>query len=95
MKRLRKLLQAATPGEWYRLHASIGAGDYGKDGPQYEVMREYKTEDAQLIVAMRNCLPELLDVVDAAARFIETDLIADHFNLVNTVAALDKKLEGL
>ncbi len=38
---------------------------------------------------------ELLDVVDAAARFIETDLIADHFNLVDTVAALDKKLEGL
>ena len=68
---LRELLAKATPGPWTYPNAQFGSGFafYGKDDEQ--IMRasehwstlEPSDEDAALIVAAVNSLPELLDAL--------------------------------
>ncbi len=94
MKRLRELLQAATPGIWedfiqngkYRLY-EFGADKFFGDN--------LSPQDAQLIVAIRNCLPELLDVVEAVQSTHRIDPGALSVRATRALVALDKKLEGV
>ena len=62
--RLRKLYEAASPGDWDWQEFD---GTVFHSGLAYCEVSELSTpEDAALIVAMRNHLPLLLDLVEAA-----------------------------
>lgn len=62
IKNLRDLAERATPGPW---RTGPGAHGYAVRGDGYlaGVMR---SDDAELIAAMRNALPELLDAAERA-----------------------------
>lgn len=76
--RLRELERAATPGPWVPDDTSDGhSDDLGREvstgwfrrGPGQVDVGDYNTltyADAAFIAALRNLVPELLDVVDAA-----------------------------
>ena len=63
---LRRLLDAATPGQW----EPEGSQVWGPDGVLVAAVREHSIivdrPDAQLIAAAVNALPDLLDQLDAA-----------------------------
>lgn len=72
LQALRELLDAATPGPW-ELEMDDDGYHYRICAPSLTVSfrsingdEGLLTDDAQLIVAMHNCLPELLAVVEAA-----------------------------
>ena len=80
-KELRKLLDAATPGPW-ELWTSCSwrrfCGPRGSMVIEPVIQRSdnhpdlvVSAEDAALIIAMRNNLPELLNRLDAQALFLE------------------------
>jgi hypothetical protein len=121
ISKLKELLDAATPGPWSlsydsrhnRLYVVASTGDYmigekhrniiASDG-DYAGSNNFKS-----IVAMRNALPELLAVVEAARPLMEkalevataNDLCGEDDPCLHTVAdamydalqALDNKLE--
>ena len=83
-ERLRALEAAATKGPW-----RAGLWGNGEHVPGLEhifmdaaeiTIQDVLSEDAALIVAMRNALPELLDTIDQQATRIE---------------ALERQVEGL
>lgn len=102
LNRLRELLDKATPGPWN------GYDDSGSTGRQ-EIVASGVTvarcyvgnpngrNDAQLIVALRNCAPEMLAVVDAARRIDQWsgDLYEFDYDIIrDALAALDAKMGG-
>lgn len=78
---LRALLAKATPGPWARERAlgfDLGCdAEVVIDSPSTETWNIVHADDADanLVVAMRNALPELLDAVDALK--VAEDLIDD------------------
>lgn len=90
IERLRELEEAATPAPWIVEHACV-------NGPVYRIAGEYEPvipQDAKLIAEMRNALPKLLAVVEAAkGATAERDKIkrAGHINsLKHALAALEE-----
>ena len=83
VEKLRELTRAATPGPWVDGAGDIFAEDtLGEDGMvrdgECEVASCYsrnRIEDEALIVAMRNALPALLDVVEAARAVEESESV--------------------
>jgi hypothetical protein len=89
VEKLRALLAKATPGEWDVQHEHDGgAGDrrsmvmaetplHGHDVigifDDERVSSQCAKANAELIVAMRNSINELLDVADAAQHWADSD----------------------
>lgn len=95
INKLKALLDAAAPGPW-SLKVRDGSW-YTLNGSEYSVCIQYQDcdeapdlEDAQLIVAMRNVLPELLTVVEAVQASN-----TNNSNIRQALAALEEKLKGL
>jgi hypothetical protein len=62
LSKLKALLDAATPGPW----SAAECKRYGCNALSVQLEPYSSATDAQLVVAMQNCLPELLAVVEAA-----------------------------
>jgi hypothetical protein len=87
IQRLKELHEKATPGPWrISLSGSVQSvsGDHARDG------------DGDLVVAMRNALPQLLAVAEAAQVLLECKpgdpearFVHRHLDLRQAVAALD------
>ena len=103
--RLRALLAEATPGPWQATEKRGKRDGYVRSGDRTLAdMRLRNGEaDAALIVAAVNALPALLDVADAARRFVamqDADDVTDEYataayvGLVGTVAELDLAAHG-
>ena len=89
---LRRLEKAATPGPW-----AVESDGVYNDTRSYMVVplgdSEQDDADAALIAAMRNALPALLDVAEAAQAVCGTDNISTaHWDALD--AALTKLKEG-
>lgn len=86
--------------ERYRTKALVGHDDDGRDAEAHglwvatQMHTATENADAELIAAMRNALPYLLDVVDAAQRLDTNGRDTDKRRLRAALKALDKHLNG-
>ncbi len=72
--RLRALHEAATPGPWFGGPGeSVYAGEEHPRGSYIADTFGVGGDDAALIAAMRNALPALLDVAEAARDFADAE----------------------
>lgn len=69
---LRRLNEAATPGPWgHNAHGTVARIERHMDDWSDSVACRCESQDADLIAAMRNALPALLDVIEEADREVE------------------------
>jgi len=97
LSKLKALHEAATPGPWFRDGSTFHEGDcQSQHRPEYSYPGAYcncdtaNTESAALIVAMRNCLPELLAVVSAAEAVYNNAHLKTYTEFTTSEAALGK-----
>ena len=89
LKELRRLLDAATPGEWKQDASLVYAG--GFHGDCFDTEQWCASEaDAALIAALVNAAPALLAVVEAAHEVIRGAKQEDPWNEIED---LEKALE--
>ncbi len=72
LSRLRALHEAATPGRWERDDKRVLGGPRGDETASC-TWSEAPCQNAALIAAMRNTLPALLAVAEAADRVVLAD----------------------
>lgn len=83
VEQLRQLEQAATPGEWRVETYEDGSGAFVVRGMQYLIAEARPSDhgdqgNARLIAAMRNALPALLDIAEAAQDVVPSTEFLDH-----------------
>jgi hypothetical protein len=93
IERLRELLEKATPGPWEStdkdgLYANIREPTIEAESGRVADM--YDLCDAALIVAMRNTLPALLEVAEAAKAYSESGGFDEKLWLDGALAKLDQ-----
>lgn len=107
LAQLREALEKATPGPWNRgrqthpeaanelnwVEATITTPTGGVYREQVCVMRQFRGDDAALIVMLRNLAPALLEVADAARDHDHINLLEDEIAACPICAALEK-LDG-
>ncbi len=99
IQRLRELEATATPGPWEAFAGSVIRGTreayhhpLNDDGtPYYRYVGIRESEDAVLIAEMRNRLPKLLAVVEAARTYIDNNGGENGPTLWHALAALEDK----
>ena len=102
---LRRLHEAATPGPWRTsredMDSFVGSSDGGLESVAYiyrdpadriPVIGTSYRNDSRLIAAMRNALPALLSIAEAAEAWLERGSTLDtHAALRATLAAVRKE----
>lgn len=96
MTDLRELEKAATPAPWTNsknTHRNVFTRDERGNVAEF-VASCTTTEDSLFIAAMRNALPYLLDVVDAADR-VRSDIRAGYEVGIGATGQLNRALNAL
>ena len=96
--RLRELSGKATAQPWQSGNNAVWQLEISGEGNSPECICEYvKETDAELIALMRNNIDKILDVVEAAKEYMETDkFLAPEYGskLRTALAALDEPPES-
>ena len=93
LDKLRELHEKATPGPWQTdLCNGEVRGEFLENESIYPLI-PHSEEDCELIVAMRNALPQLLTVVEAARGTLGSQ-DTDQTELRDALAALEEGEKG-
>ena len=70
-EKLRQLNEQATPGVWKHFRSlRQGGGEVSRIGADDDIAFAGSSDDAELIVTLRNCLPEICDLIDGLESFL-------------------------